>query len=537
MARERAFSILEEMAGGDVEAPLDGLLNVPNFEAQLMARYRATTEGGAEGDDLSPRQMEGELAALVHHDLQLALAAMGSRDANLQRRGVRVASLSNLYARLLPSDPRLSAAIYEGFLLPGASAAPATGWGNKSSLLEGAAVAFRQVGQGERQVQVLRQLLSTQDGVNPLGAGAQGGANSSAADVTRIHLADALASGSFFDSGQKQVEHEKQMTRLGEAIYQLDLVSTPDLLGARSRLPELRQELEALQNISIAQAAAQDPVPALNTGGAPKNGGANSTAANTGALSNGAPITSAPNTNVPNANVPNTGAVPGVGTGGVLGGGMGGNGPRLAQNGGAEGGADAGVEGIDGEGVDDADAARDGAAEDTPNQSTTAKTPDEIEEEKEDALRPGESEKMRRVRRATRAAQKAEALTKKAGQAATISLARMLDAADAQGALEAAEKKRVAQPQNTVRNREAAPRDITALRLEASRAAHAAALASQLSQEAGKAAQKATARAALLALEVHNRVSAETPASPAAIAEEIAPSQLPVAQDATPKAR
>lgn len=246
LARERVFSTLEELAGSPMEAPDPSLLKVANFEARLISRYRAATED----EELNPQQQQARVAALVLYDFHLALLGLESSDTALQRRGARIAGLSNLYVRLLPDNPRLKAAIYEGFLLPGLSAAPATGWGNASSLLEGAAMAFHEAGQSERQVEVLRQLLKTQTSASDAES-----AHSPDADLTRIHLADALSGDTFTDNGPRRAKRQNQVARLSEAIALLEQVGTPDLSGAKSRLPELRLGLEELQLASKAPAA------------------------------------------------------------------------------------------------------------------------------------------------------------------------------------------------------------------------------------------------------------------------------------------
>ena len=294
--------------------------------------------------------------------------------------------------------------------------APEQGWGARPAILEGAAVANRVIGRPNRQIVLLRDLLDYQ----------KQHANGPGADIARIHLSDAL-------EGRRQYM---------EAFQQLNAVTTPDLLGAKSYLSTLQRKILAereRQRLALqtggGAAATPDVAAPAGDGGANGNG-----AAAAGGL----------------AALP---ALPGGGFGAT------GGGRRFAQNNGGRG-----------------QGAETGAGE----------APAE------------ESEKMKRMRLAAEAAQVAKELAKKAEELSTISLAKMLDAADAQRALEAAEKGETPPPRRGARlNDNVAPvTDIMTLRRAAETAAREASEAAGDAKRAAIAAQKASEEAAKLALRV-----------------------------------
>ena len=443
LARDRAFEILEAQSG-PVEAPPVALLQAGDGEGWVWNRYRAVTEDAT----LSPRQRAKLIAGVVHQDLQLAEVGMSAADEATRRKALRVATIANLYAGMLHDDPRLPAALYEGFLLPNVALAPAKGWGNAPSLLEGASVAFKLSGRANSRRETLLQLLHLQ-----YGAG-----NTAGADMARVHLADAL-------------EAEAQY---GAAIEFLQGVTTPDLLGAKSRIYQL--------SLKLAQQKAQKNKAIEQTQGT-------GATAPTGKPANPAPAGA-------------TGG--GNGAGGLAGGlpglGMGGGPPaqRLAR----AGRAGTQANGAPGEGE---------AAED-------------------------ESEIMRRMRLATEAAQKAQQESKRAGELTTIALAKMLDASDAQSALEEAEAEAGRAPKRLQPTAAGTTKpDLLALRRTAQTTQREASEAAGDAKRASIAAKDASEEAARLALAVF---ITEPDAAPAQdeTQDETAPAMpQPAAQPAAPQ--
>ena len=208
-ARDRAFAILDDQVKGGVEEPPMAMLGAPDLDSWLFRRYRSITED----ETLTKRQLERMIAGTVHQDLQLAEYGLFSNNPLAQKKALRVATIANLYVGMLPADPRLQAAIYEGFLLPHVEMAPEKGWGARPALLEGAAVANRVIGQSGRQISLLHTLLDFQ----------KKRGNVPGADMARIHLAEAL-------EGRSQYF---------QAFQELNAITTPDLLGAKASLERL----------------------------------------------------------------------------------------------------------------------------------------------------------------------------------------------------------------------------------------------------------------------------------------------------------
>ena len=408
VARDQTFDLLERQSGPIEEAEVGALSGARDPDSWLWSRYRAVTADAT----LSPAQRQRLLAGVVHQDLQLAEVALASSDPLVRRRGLRAATIANLYAGSLSDDPRLQAALYQGFLLPNLDVAPRTGWGDAPSLLEGASVALGMSGRPLEQRAALGELLQMQKGAG----------NVAGADMARVHLSSVLEAAGDYRG----------------AFQQLDAVTTPDLMGARAHLKDLFREMQA--QMRAAQTAGQNPAPQ--------------------------PAGNNPPTNANAPSNPNPGAAtialasPGL----EMGRGGGDSRQRLAQAGKAERGGQ-------GEG-------------------TEAATPDE-------------SEAMRRVRLAAEAAKRAQELTKKAGELATISLAKWLDASDAQAALDAANGLAPARPATPGRA-SAPPPDPLTLRANAQKTAREASEAAEDAKRAALAAQQATDEAAKLALRVFN---------------------------------
>lgn len=424
-ARDRVFAILDEQVKGGVEEPPMAMLGVPDLDTWLFRRYYSITAD----ETLSPRQRERQIAGTIHQDLQLAEYGLTVDNPLAQKKALRVATIANLYVGMLPADPRLQAALYEGFLLPNVAMAPEKGWGARPALLEGASVAYQMSGRADLQIQTLRNLLNFQ----------KSRSNVPGADIARIHLSDALEGRSQFP----------------EAIQQLDAVTTPDLLGAKKYLGELRRENYEYQMALWERYQAQLAAERAAAQGNPAGASAQNAAQNTDATNNGGIVPAVAKPELPPG---------GFGT-------LARGGRRFAQNNGGRGnGGETG--------------------------GTEAGNGDVIE---------GESEKMHRMRLAAEAAQLAKELTKKADELSTISLAKMLDAADAQRALETAEKGGAPAPRRGARLNDgtaASATDVFTLRRTAENLARVASEAAGDAKRATIAAQKASEEAAKLALRV-----------------------------------
>lgn len=282
--------------------------------------------------------------------------------------------------------------------------------------------------------------------------------NKPQSDMARVHLVDALAASE----------------RYSEAHKLLQEVTTPDLEGAKLRSGELWRKYREQQQKLRARLIEQSRVAG---GGAGTTGTETTAPASTGATgatgTGGGAI---------------TGGVPGLAGGGLLL-----PGRRVAQAG--IGGAGQAPE------TADANAATEEAEIEEP--ATQA----EAEEDLADTP-------LGRARRAAKAAQKASLLSRRAQDMATISLARLLDAADAQQAFETA----IAGPART-RNARANPNaPVLSLDLLETEAGTKSRLASKSAAEAEAAsleAQEATKIAAQLALLVHsNAANTRLPAAP-----------------------
>lgn len=439
-ARDQVFAILDGQVKGGIEEPPMAMLGAPDLDTWLFRRYYSITAD----ETLSPRQRERMIAGTVHQDLQLAEYGLALDNPVAQKKALRVATIANLYIGMLPADPRLQAALYEGFLLPNVDLAPEQGWGAQPALLEGAAVANRVIGQSGRQIALLNHLIAYQKKRSDVPG----------ADIARIHLSEALEEREYYFA----------------AFQELNAVTTPDLLGAKSHL-------EALWNKAYDQRERQRAAFFARGG--------------TGE----APDVAAPGENGGNAGE-NAGAgvapaLPQVPPGGF--GGVAQRNRRFAQN---NGGRDKGEGG-------------------------------ETEGEEGDPL-DGESEKMKRMRLAAEAAQIAKELTKKADELSTIALAKMLDAADAQRALETAEKGGTPAPRRGARLNDGtadAATDVFTLRRTAENLAREASEVAGDAKRATIAAKEASEEAAKLALRVFI-VDHDTPKEGDAPAEIAAPAPI-----------
>lgn len=256
--------------------------------------------------------------------------------------------------------------------------------------------------------------------------------------------------------------------RYYEAYELLEAVETPDLEGAKARSQEMLRKHRAQQRALLEKLRAAR----TGAGGGTEATGPQSPAAPTPATTGGA------------------------GAGGAGGANMGGlalPGQRLAQaTGGGNGPQPAGETGEEAL-PEDADAA---PAEDD--------TGDDV---------------LSRARRAAKAAQKASLLTRKAQDAATISLARLLDAVDAQQAYQAAIAPPAAPGRRVATDRNAPVVNPNVLKAEAEAKSGLASQAAAEAQAASLEAQEATKVAAKLALLVHNTpaapIAATTPPKPA----------------------
>ena len=420
-ARDQVFAILDKQVKGGVEEPPMAMLQAPDLDTWLFRRYYSITSDGT----LSPRQRERQIAGTIHQDLQLAEYGLTLDNPVAQKKALRVATIANLYVGMLPDDPRLQAALYDGFLLPSVSLAPEKGWGAQPALLEGAAVANRMIGQSDRQIGLLNQLIDYQ----------KKRSNVPGADIGRIHLSDALEGREFYF----------------RAFEELNAVTTPDLLGAKSHLETLWNKAREQRERQIAAFFAANAGAATADGTALGQNAGNTDGAGANAAANAGE------------------ALPALPPGGF--GGVAQRATRLAQNNGGRGKGELGGagEGEEGEPLD------------------------------------GESEKMKRMRLAAEAAQIAKELTKTANELSTIALAKMLDAADAQRALETAEKGGTPAPRRGARLNDGTPEaatDIFTLRRTAENLAREASEAAGDAKRATLAAQQASEEAAKLALRV-----------------------------------
>lgn len=435
-ARDRTFELLQRQSGSVDPPEVGALQGAHDLDGWLWSRYRAVTADST----LSKARGQRLLAGLVNQDLQLAEDALQSNDPIVRRRGLRVATIANLYAGSLSDDPRLQAALYQGFLLPNVDLAPRTGWGSAPSLLEGASVAFGLSGRSQDQRATLGALLQMQ----------QRAGNVAGADMARVHLARSLENAGDY----------------GDAFQQLDSVTTADLAGAKMHMRDLFREIQA-------QRLAQPGANQTATGQTAGNDGNAGTGANAAANANAG--AAATNNGAGETNPAQPGGDLKLGVGPAMGG------RRLAQGGAAQG--TGGVEGggVEGGGEGEGEGGVEGPALD------------------------GESEAMRRVRLATEAAKKAQELSKTQRELATISLAKWLDASDAQAALDAssgaANGRAPARATAPVRPNAPKP-DLLTLRTNAQKTAREASEAAGDAKRAGIAAQQATAEAARLALRV-----------------------------------
>lgn len=422
VSRQRAFSLLEARAGGVERLALAPLGATPPANEEMWQHRRLEAAGGR----------SGQIAGLLHHDLQHAEQLLFSHDPAMRSLGLALASNVALYAALLEEksgDARLRAAVYEGFLVPFEPRAPRHGRLSRTEILEGAAVAWDNTGQKEQRMEALLRLLRQASTV------AQG-------DMVRVHLAEEYA----------------LQRRYAKAWRELKSITTRDLLGAKSRMPELLRLMRAQQG-----ATNRDKKPRAEQD-----------------------TTQTPGEAAPALGVPGIG-VPGLGL----------PFPRMAQAGGEGGG---------------------GGAADAPGEEEL--TPEEraqAEKDETQAKAKTKTEEDTPFTRATRAAQKAASLARQAQTASTIALARLLDAADAGRELEAAQVAPKA-PQRKVSTAKLQALEQSALakaRL-ASKAAKDAQKATQLAQEASAEA----ARLALLIPGVEDtepKVVAEPDGAPAPI--------------------
>lgn len=494
IAQNRAFALLAQRAGYGQE-PVPPAEEPPaNWLGWMIGRYQgALLPPGRE------ETMDGEaVAALVHQDLQRVRLWLQAPDAGTRTKALKMGGMALLYARSLdgsggigdkngsfPSD-ELRAAISEGFLIPFLSYAPTDGPGSRRQVLEGVSTIYRDLGRTSDQRQVLRLLAGTQ--ASPPYHGPE-------ADVARVHLVDALVMGvppleEIAPDLMERAEAEGYERDTLEALSTLWAVTTPDLQGAKARLPEIEEQHSAIRAKLLAWNKAGEVPGAGNTPGVPGAGGGNGAGTTPGT-----------------AQQPPT--IGGLGAGKNQGG--------AGGDGGDEGG-DAGS--APGAAKDDAEQAR-------------------LDEEQAKADTPAG-----RAKRAFEAAQKAAAATRRAQRLSAMALSLAGEAAQAHQALAMARAPKVAaRPAQTPANEEDAVPDGTDDALRALAAlplpqlerrvydtSRAASDAARRADEATVLAQKATARARNLCLLVRLSSNVNRAAAPVAAPVQGTPAQGTPAQ-------
>lgn len=538
-AQKQVFALIERQIGSVAAPPVAPR----DWEKWTYARYRGA------GEDT------GMMAALAHQDLQRARIWLKSPDEATRRNGLQLAAIANLYANVVPDATRLRAAIAEGFLLPQVALAPPSGLASRQNILEGAAQAYKLVGEDNKRLNVLRLIVANE--AKPV------------ADLGRIHLADGLAARVRVDPNwMPKEEIETGITIMTEAVGSLDAVTTPDLEGAKARLPEFRNrlsQLTAMKNAPIPLGqieitdngegggetetgnGAGEGTEGTNGGPGEGTGGVGTTEGTVGGPTTGNGGTTGGGTNPAVTNgggtptggegVPDGGAAGAVGggngatgntgngnagtgnganggngnagnnggAGGVIGGGIGGGlllplpgnglgGRAGLGRGGQPMAGGAGANGV--EGAPTAGAPTAGAGE------ANAPNGEAVPDKPEDGL----TDRARRMRLAIEAAQKAALLTKKAQEAADTAVAKMLESADAQNAFEIAQNQ-AGGPLSTLRRAGATTPQLSpaleALQKTAYQKSRAASAAAETAQKAAEEAQKASEKAAQLAVLVH----------------------------------
>ena len=510
IAQNRAFALLAERAGYGKD-PVPPAQEPPaNWQGWMVARYQGALLPAGREDT-----MDGEMtAALLYQDLLRVRLWLASPDVPTRTKALKMGGMALLYARSLdgsggigdkddsfPCD-ELRAAICEGFLMPFLRYAPGEGPGSRRQVLESVSTIYRDLGRANDQIQVLRLQAGTHPTQSP-----NRPLKNEEADMARVHLTDALLMGvpplTEITPKEMSLAQARGYERdTWEALTTLRAVETPDLEGAKARLPEIEAQYNAIKARVAQWNVAQIPpglVPASPAPGAAPTGGTAGGGTAGGGMA-GAPATGA------QPQPPLIGGIAGLGTRGT--------------GTGAE--TEAGAEPEEG--------------------GTTRKEDDaaqaRLEEEAARADTPAG-----RARRALNAAQKAAAATKRAGRLSALALSLASEAAQAHQALAMArapkEKARPAQgpvgedgaeEEGVAGGMDEALQALAALPLpqlerrvyDASRAASDAA---RRADEATSLAQKATARARNLALIV--QLSSNVNRAPVAV-----PVAVPVAAPA-----
>jgi len=513
IAQNRAFALLAERAGYGKD-PVPPAQEPPaNWQGWMVARYQGALLPAGREDT-----MDGEMtAALLYQDLLRVRLWLASPDVPTRTKALKMGGMALLYARSLdgsggigdkddsfPCD-ELRAAICEGFLMPFLRYAPNEGPGSRRQVLESVSTIYRDLGRGDDQIQVLRLQAGTHPTQHP-----NRPLKNEEADMARVHLTDALLMGvpplTEITPKEMSLAQARGYERdTWEALTTLRAVETPDLEGAKARLPEIEAQYNAIKARVAQWNVGQTPpglVPPLPTPGTAPTGGTAGGGMAAGGGTAGAPAAGA------QPQPPLIGGIAGLGTRGT------GTGAETEAGAEPEEGGTTGKE-------DDATQAR-------------------LEEEAAKADTPAG-----RARRALNAAQKAAAATKRAGRLSALALSLASEAAQAHQALAMARApKGEARPlqapvgedgaagEGVAGGMDEALQALAALPLpqlerrvyDASRAASDAA---RRADEATSLAQKATARARNLALIVQlssnvNRAPVAVPvAAPAPGAPEV----------------
>jgi hypothetical protein len=207
-SQQAVFTYLQEKSGHEVYAPD----YPPNA---LLTWTRQNFE--AAGSD--PKK----LYPAVYQQLLAAQPLLLHLNSQQRRRGLRVAHNANLKVATRLKDKRLTALIFDGFILPYLDVASigVNDTLSRQRLLQDASSAYHLSGETEKRLAVLRLLLSV----------AEEEKNPNQADWARVKLAEGLAAQSQYQ----------------EAITHLQAVKASNLSGSKSWIPQLEKKLREQQ--------------------------------------------------------------------------------------------------------------------------------------------------------------------------------------------------------------------------------------------------------------------------------------------------
>lgn len=202
------LAYLEEKNGGE--------LTLPSYPTDSLLQW---TQQNFEAAGRDAKM----LYAAVYGQLLAIQPLLAHENPQQRRRGLRVAHNANLKVATRLKDKRLTALIFDGFVLPYLDVASAgvNDTLSRQRLLQDASSAYRLSGETEKRIAVLRVLVGV----------AEAEQNPNQADWARVKLAEGLAA-----QGQYQ-----------EAIIHLQAVKASNLSGSKSWIPELEKKLREQQ--------------------------------------------------------------------------------------------------------------------------------------------------------------------------------------------------------------------------------------------------------------------------------------------------